>query len=162
MKKQNLILVSLVVLLICNGFLLWRLYQSPINPPEGGPHPQERAGGFREGPRELIVQQLHFDESQQLKYDALIQEHRMALRKVNRETIAMKKELYASLLLPTNRDSIIQLIAQQQQKVEQINLSHFADIQKLCRPDQQDYFRELVGQLSQLFDEHHPPPQRPE
>lgn len=161
MKKQNLILIALAVLLICNGFLLWRQYTpSPFSNhlPMQGPGPD-----IQERPREIIIRQLQFDELQIRVYDSLINEHRLALRSVNRETLDLKKELYASLLTPANQDSLIRLIGLQQQKVEQINLNHFAEIQKICRPDQQEAFRKLVLELNQLFNEHHPPPpHRPE
>lgn len=163
MKKQNLILIALAVLLICNGVLLWHQYA--VNPLSGRPSTSDFRPGpeGRERPREIIIQQLHFDELQIKSYDSLINEHRLALRSVNRETLDLKKELYASLLEPINRDSLIRLIGLQQQKVEQINLNHFAAIQKMCRPEQQDDFRKLVLELNQLFNEHHPPPpQRPE
>lgn len=156
MKKQNLILLALFVLLTCNCFLLWRLYHPSSFLIEKAIPPFERPQRG-EGPRMFIIEQLHFDKEQTIRYEELIQEHRSSIRAINRETLSLKRTLYASLLVPTNQDSIIHLISMQQEKVEQVNLLHFASIQKLCRPDQLKYFEGLVAQLGELFSEAHPP-----
>lgn len=160
MKKQNLLLLTLFVLLLCNAFLVWRSFNSPQIPSTDGHHQGPPPG--EGGPRRAIIRKLHFDEQQVQAYEDLIRAHRASLHEINRETIALKKELYQSLLRPVNSDSLIDLISLQQRKVEKVNLNHFQAIRQLCRPDQQAYFQQLVSELGQLFNEHHPPPPRPE
>ncbi|MGC4058850.1 MAG: hypothetical protein QM743_12135 [Chitinophagaceae bacterium] len=95
------------------------------------------------------------DEAQVDHYEALIRQHRSAVIAIDKETAELKRTLYQSLLVPTNRDSLINVIGEQQKKIERVNLAHFEDIKALCRPEQQERFKELVQELDQLFN--HPP-----
>lgn len=114
-----------------------------------------------EGPRLEIIARLNMDEKQVKQYDILVQEHRSLMRQKEEEIRGLKKSLYQTLLGDTaSRDSLIQQIAWQQKEVEHINLGHFADIGKICRPEQGDAYKKLVSDLSELFMHRKPPPPR--
>jgi hypothetical protein len=128
---------------------MWQLWKST--------KPRERG----EGPRLEIIDRLRLDEKQVKQYDVLVQEHRSMMRQKEEEIRGLKKSLYLTLLGDTaSRDSLIQQIAWQQKEVEHINLSHFADIGKICRPEQQASYKKLVSDLSELFMHRKPPPPR--
>ncbi|WP_344822692.1 hypothetical protein [Rurimicrobium arvi] len=101
------------------------------------------------------------DEAQVDQYEALIRQHRSAVIAIDKETAGLKRTLYQSLLVPANRDSLINLIGEQQKNIERVNLAHFEDIKALCRPEQQERFTQLVQELDQLFNHPHHPPARP-
>lgn len=150
MSKVKLLVLVCSILLFSNVVLMWQLWKH--NKPE-------RRG---EGPRREIIARLKFDEKQVLQYDVLVSQHRSLMRQKEEEIRSLKKSLYQTLSGDTSsRDSLIQLIANQQKAVEQINLSHFADIGTLCRPEQQADYQKLVSDLSELFMHKGPPPPKP-
>lgn len=120
-----------------------------------------KPGKRGEGPRMEIIARLNFDDKQVEQYDIHVHQHRSQMNMKEDEIRSLKKALYKTLLSDSSsRDSLIQLIANQQKDVEQINLQHFSDIGKLCRPDQQERYKLLVSDLSELF-MHKKPPHRP-
>ena len=140
MSKLRLLVVVCIILLLSNVLLMWQLWESN--------KPRERG----EGPRLEIIARLRLDEKQVKQYDFLVQEHRSLMRQKEGEIRELKKVLYQTLLGDsTSRDSLIQQIAGQQKEVENINLRHFADIGKICRPEQQASYKTLVSDLSELF-----------
>lgn len=149
MSKLKLFVIISSILLLSNVVLMWQLWKN--NKPD-------RKG---EGPRLEIIARLKFDEKQVRNYDVLVNQHRSLMRQKEKEIRSLKKSLYQTLSVDTgSRDSLIQLITNQQKEVERINLSHFADIGTLCRPEQQADYQKLVSDLSELFTHKRPPPQK--
>ena len=148
MSKTTLLGVIISVLLLCNIGLMWKLWDGKKFGPQGG-----------EGPRLQIISRLDFDTRQIEEYDVLVHQHRSLMRQEEDKIRSLKKSLYQTLIKDfSSRDSLIMLIANEQKEVERINLSHFADIGKLCRPDQQVKYAKLVSDLSELFMHRKPPP----
>lgn len=156
MQKTTLISVVAVGLLVSNLALVAHVLRSNNRPPHP-PHPSHQPGG----PKNLIIERLHFDEQQVAAYQQLIDQHRAAIRAGDKRILQLKTELYTSLSAPADNvptDSLAVAIANEQRHMEQVHYHHFADIKKLCRPDQLKYFNELAPELAQLFG---PPPHRP-
>lgn len=150
MTKVKLFVIISTILLLSNILLMWQLWKNSK---------PERRG---EGPRREIITRLNLDEKQVMQYNVLVNEHRSLMRQKEEEIRSLKKSLYQTLSGDTSsRDSLIQLIANQQKEVEQINLSHFADIGTLCRPEQRADYQKLVSDLSELFMHKGPPPPKP-
>jgi hypothetical protein len=115
-----------------------------------GPHP---------GPRDEIIQKLHFDEGQTKHYDVLIAKHRNDINQHQEKIADLKNRLYQLLKNPAGdpaADTLITQINLMQKEIEYIHLQHFRDIKKLCKADQQIYFDSLSGEIAQLFSPHHP------
>lgn len=107
-----------------------------------------------EGPRNIIIEKLHFDEAQVVKYDTLIQWHRKEIRQIESEIINIKNQLYSHLStnsLADVKDSLIQEITLRQISIEQIHLKHFEDIKLLCRDKQLDDYQKLTKELASYF-----------
>lgn len=139
MSKTKLYGLICIVLLISNGFLLYYVLK---------PH----APG---GPKNLVIEKLHFDDRQVAKYELLIQEHREAIREKEGQILKLKQKLYAGLGedAPPKTDKIIQFqLGMKQMEIEEIHYAHFLEIKDLCRPDQQVYFKRLSKELAHLFD----------
>jgi protein CpxP len=142
-KLQRIIIIGLIVLNIgLIGFVFLR--------PHGkGPHRKHME------PKHAIIEKLHLDKTQIEAYSALIRIHQSQIKKANDEQNMLKQDLYSLLdhseLNDTAKKSLLVLLGNNQQKIEQIHFSHFNDIKSICRPDQLDEFNELAKELSQLF-----------
>ncbi len=154
MEKQKLITISVIALLLLNIGTLGFLF---VSGPKQGHRPPPHG---RPEPREIIIEKLHFDEQQIEAYELLIREHRKQIDAVDEKIRDTKNSLYA--LLNSNdsssKDSLIIALGNYQKEIETTHFNHFADIKKLCKPDQMDDFEELTKELSRLFSK----PPRPE
>lgn len=115
------------------------------------PHP--------EGPKGLIIEKLHFDHAQKKAYEKLIHAHRTQIDSLDHEVRFCKNELYSLLKQETIDTSaqkkLVSKLGELQLHIEQTHFNHFADIKKLCRPNQMDDYDELTAELAALFS--HPP-----
>mgnify|MGYP003600691979 FL=1 len=138
MRNQRYLKITVIILLVSNLFLLGFLFFN--RPPEKG------------GPRNLIIQRLHFSPEQIKKYDALISDHRSKISQNREDVIRLRTELYNNLnnKKPADHD-LIDKIAEKEKSAEIINYHHFEDIRKICYPDQQKDFDNLVFDLAKLF-----------
>lgn len=140
MSKTKLISAIAILLLIINIALIgFHFFRKP-------PHPR--------GPRNIIIKRLDLDKEQVVKYEELIKNHQASIRKLDSEIGETKSQLYALLLQENNvtlRDSLIQSIAEKQSAIEQTHFTHFEEIHKLCKPAQEEKFKELTKELSELF-----------
>jgi len=159
MEKTKLLTFGIIALFILNlgtlGFLL-------LSGPKGHHPPPGHGPEGRTKPREIIIEQLHFDATQIKEYDQLIQWHRSHISEMEEKIRDSKNELY--LLLNENpvnekiKDSLIADLASFQKEIESIHFKHFQDIKKLCKKEQLDDFTKLTSTLSRLFSK--PPPPR--
>jgi hypothetical protein len=107
-----------------------------------------------EGPRDIIIEKLHFNEAQVRDYDSLIKGHRSAIKTSQDQIMSLKNQLYSTLLKENQnavKDSIISQINQMQAKIEQIHYSHFEDIRHLCKNEQLANFEQLTMEIAGLF-----------
>ncbi|MCX8524097.1 hypothetical protein OF897_09180 [Chryseobacterium formosus] len=105
------------------------------------------------GPRDLIIERLHFNENQVRKYDDLIVQHRMQIREKEHEMIGLKTQYYSLLKNSSqeNRDSLVQQIGKVSMETEKINFKHFQDIKRICHPNQIKNFDDLIDEFESLF-----------
>nr|WP_294858820.1 hypothetical protein [uncultured Fluviicola sp.] len=136
MKKSLIRNGFIVVLLLSNALFIYKWWMAP-----------ERR---HHGPRNEIIEKLHFDEKQVLKYDVLIRSHRKAIESAEQQLQNQKQQLYSNLEAPFS-DSILQEILNVEAKIEHIHFNHFKEIEALCRPDQKKYFKELNQEIAHLF-----------
>ena len=149
MNKNKLIRIIAVVLLLTNIALVSFIYLRRPNHPHG------------KGPRNIIIERLHFDRNQILKYDQLITQHRAKIKQKEKEMIALKNILYLQLLKENDSstiDSLQSKIGSVQTEIENIHYRHFEDIHRLCNDEQEKYYAELVKEIAQLFSRHRRPP----
>lgn len=141
MTKLNLILGLLVLLIVCNGFLFYRLSQHP-KPPHRN-----------DGPREFIAATLQFNDSQMKAYDVLIQDHRFNIQQTDDSIRQLKETLFSQFTQtdPIRRDSFLTAINSLQMKIEMIHWEHLKQIEALCLPEQQKNWLELEKHMAALF-----------
>lgn len=147
MNKNKLLIFLIAGLLISNILLV--VFMLKGRGPGHGPPPFHRGG-----PRDLIIERLHFDEAQVQQFEKLIQEHQKNLRTEDEALMTIKNTLYSNLKSEENKtvtDSLINSMVAIQNKIEHVHYSHFQDIKKLCKPEQLEDFNELASELSRLF-----------
>lgn len=155
MEKSKLITISIFGLLALNlatlGFLL-------LSGPKGhrpSPH------GDHQKPKEIIIDQLHFDAAQQKEYSKIIEWHQKTIRELDHNIRQSKNDLYALLkdaqVNGKTKDSLISVLNGYQKEIEKTHFKHFEDIRKLCHPDQIEDFNALTDELSRIFAPNRPP-----
>lgn len=118
-----------------------------MHPPHGGPK--------GEGPKQIIIERLHFDVTQQKDYELLIIDHKSKTDELHEASKNLHDELFSLLKGDTinqrESDSLILEIANNQKAIEDLNFDHFNAIKKLCKGEQVALFNELVNDLGRLF-----------
>lgn len=148
MSKIKLLNIALIGLLVINLALLTFIFlRKAPQSPDGKP---PLSSG---GPKEMIVKELHFDKDQVSQYEKLIEVHRKSVNLYDDSISITKNELYESLENEntSSKDSLISRIADLQKKIEIIHYDHFADIRRICKPDQLVYYNELISKLADFF-----------
>lgn len=154
MNKNKLLIVLIAALLLSN-ILLVVFMMKGRGPGHHGP-PNHKGGG----PRDLIIERLHFDAAQTTKYDTLIKKHRSDLSGYEETLLELKTNLYSNLKNKTDKATIyysIDAIAKVQAEIEHVHYAHFEGIKNLCKPDQLKDFDKLAEELARIFS-HGPPP----
>lgn len=143
---QRLVIVLLVLnLIVVSAF--WIL---------GGGHKQGNGGrdGQGGGPRNEIIDRLHFDAAQVTKYDSLIVDHRKMVGEKESEIQGLRTALFVGVaegISQGRKDTLVNQIGVLHADIQQIHFAHFLDIQKICKPEQQGDFALLTKDLSKMF-----------
>ncbi len=140
-KVKVLGILTILLLLVNLSFLAFFFLKTPMH----------KHGG---GPRNLILEKLHFDAIQTTAYDTLIAAHRKVIQSTESKIRKLKNELYTCLTKDSSeaiRDSIIQELGELQIRIETIHYDHFERIKRLCKPEQQKEFEALTAELSSMF-----------
>ena len=149
MSKLRILTLSVIGLILLNISLIVfiSLHQPPHPPKEMHPYLKH------EGPKQLIIDQLHFDEQQINAYEKLIDEHQELIKSLDKNIRAAKNNLYAELNKDNSsiKDSIIQSISAYQSQIELTHYNHFLEIKKLCKPNQINNFKLLTKDLAKYF-----------
>lgn len=155
MEKSKLLTLSVFGLLMLNLATLAFLF---LNGPKGHRPPPP---GNQPTPKEVVMDQLHFDSAQQKEYDKIIHWHQDEIRKLDNNIRQTKNELYALLsqaqVNSKTKDSLLTLLNGYQKQIEETHFKHFEDIKKLCHPNQMEDFNALTEELGRIFAPHHRP-----
>ena len=126
MNKQKFYIIIIGVLILINLIFMWFFFNQNNSLKEGGP-------------RNMIIETLHFDEEQIRKYDLLIKDHRLLMRNAKNELFNFRKSYFLS-----SSDSVLSLLSSSYIYVESINKNHINDIMKICNLSQKEGFRILI------------------
>ena len=143
---QRLVIVLLVLnLIVVSAF--WIL---------GGGHKPGNGGrdGQGGGPRNEIIDRLHFDAAQVTEYDSLIVTHRKMVGEKESEIQGLRTALFVGVaegISQGRKDTLVNQIGVLHADIQQIHFAHFLDIQKICKPEQQGDFALLTKDLAKMF-----------
>ena len=145
-RFQRLVIVLLVLNLIAvSAFWFFKGFGTQGN---GGGDGQ---GG---GPRNEIIERLHFDAAQVTEYDSLIVKHRKLVGEKEKEIQGLRTSLFMGVSDGIDlklKDSWIRQIGVLHADIQQIHYLHFLDISRICKPEQQENFALLTKDLANMF-----------
>ena len=152
MDRTKLLTISVIGLLLLNlatiSFLL-------IGPQKDHRRPEDRK------PKEVIIDKLHFDTEQIKKFDAIIKLHKSKVEIFEKDIRKNKNQLYVLLLDKEinihKKDSILQIISNNLNQIENLHFNHFIEIKNICREDQLNNYYDLTEDLSRIFSKEKPP-----
>ncbi|MCX6188426.1 MAG: hypothetical protein NTW54_02250 [Bacteroidetes bacterium] len=139
MNKSKFLTVVVIALLISNGILFFMLAKEYLG---------------KDGPRNIIIEKLHFDKMQVENYEGYIQQHRKAINDNEDAMNKLRSNLFEQLKYQQDSAKIevlISFIAKQQCVAEKINYNHFLLIKNLCKPAQIKDFDDLTKDIASLF-----------
>ncbi len=146
MNKVKIFGWAVIALLLLNGATLGFLIFSKSHVNNARNHTR---------PATIIIEKLHFDKKQQVDYQKLIQWHRSQINDFDKQIRQVKNELYLQLLQSEpnlkTKDSLIAVIVNCQQRIENTHFKHFEDIKILCNDEQLKDFDALTRELSKIF-----------
>lgn len=139
MNKSKFLKFIILGLLISNGILIFIHFNGRNK---------------KDGPKNIIIEKLHFNKEQIKHYESYIQQHRKAINENEMTMNELRSGLYQQLKHQQDTakvDSIISIIANKQIIAEHINYNHFLEIKKMCNPNQKDDFDKLTTEIANLF-----------
>jgi len=134
MNKQNFYIIIIGVLILINLTLMWFFLNQNNSSKKGGP-------------RDMIIEALHFDDEQIREYDLLITDHRVLMRKGKSNLYNFRQSYFL-----TDSDSALSLLSISYSNLESINKNHINDIMEICTASQKEDFRILIKENT-LFNE---------
>lgn len=143
---QRLVIVLLVLnLIVVSAFWFFKGFGTQGN---GG---RDGQGG---GPRNEIIDRLHFDAAQVTQYDSLIVTHRKMVGEKESEIQGLRTSLFVGVaegISQGRKDTLVNQIGVLHADIQRIHYAHFLDIQQICKPEQQDDFALLTKDLAKMF-----------
>jgi hypothetical protein len=147
MTKIKLLSIAVIGLLLINiGILAFLFLRKHVPPPD-------RPMRGREGPKNIIIERLHFDKEQVAQYEKLIEQHQQNLQQLDGQIRMTKNQLYSTLATDNiaGKDSLANKLGEIQRQIESVHYNHFTDIKKLCKPEQLENFNALTHDLAKFF-----------
>lgn len=156
MKKNIILYVLLIFLVIVNGFFLYNSIGQPDARGENG----------RQDPMSFIVKQLNFDDVQLEKMDLINEKHHSKMKRISDDLRDLKDSLFTKLsdkeLNDETVDSITSLIGEKQKEREKEVFYHFKSIQDICSEKQIKKFETIIKDALRKGDDDGQMSRRPE
>ena len=134
MNKQKFYIIIIGILILINLTLMWLFFN-------------QNNSSKKCGPRDMIIEALHFDDEQIRKYDLLIKDHRILMRKGKSELYNFRKSYFLN-----DSDSALSLLSNSYSNLENINKNHINEIMEICNSSQKEDFRIIIKENT-LFNE---------
>lgn len=120
-------------------------------------HPQnkERILPTEMGGKDPIVKELHFNASQEQKFNVLRAAHRSKMRLLKEENKKLRSALFATLkteaITESDKKLFIEKINKNQEEMELITFEHFKNVRALGDEEQKIQFDEMIDQIINHF-----------
>ncbi|GAA3654236.1 Spy/CpxP family protein refolding chaperone [Flavivirga jejuensis] len=140
MKKNVLLYILLVFLIVVNGFFLFN-YIGNSDKIDNKERPK--------GPANFIVKQLNFDDEQMQQFEEINKKHHQQMRRISDNNKKLKDALFnriSDISLKENTvDSITTLIGEKEKEKGEVIFYHFKSIQALCNDKQKKKFKRIIN-----------------
>ena len=163
MKKETLLTIAVLILIVLNVALLVVFNVNQGRPPFAPPLPMRNFPPENTpGPGKVIVERLKLDESQRNEFLKLKQQHLEKVQAIQEKSRTLHDELFDLLKEPqidtAKEQAIINSLGDNRKELEQAIFDHFAAIKSLCKTDEQKkLFNSFIGELGETIGP--PPPQ---
>lgn len=148
MNREKFYIMVIIGLVATN--LLMGVIMMTAKPKENGQINREN--------KDIISEKLNFDEDQDFAFQYLRDEHRHNVSHLEQELHQKRKLLFKNLKDSTqNTNLILNDIARINKQMDSFNYIHFAEIKKICKPEQMEDFNELTEKLANMFGKKKPP-----
>jgi periplasmic protein CpxP/Spy len=138
-KGYKILIWTVVLLVLCNIGLVATIWLKP------------GAKQGHRGPRDFVISSLKFSDDQVKQYDALIEEHQRSMRRLRREAMEYRQQLFNNIKNEghggVNADSLAGLIADHQRQIENVTYGHFVQVRALCTDAQKEEFDKIIGDV---------------
>lgn len=157
MKKETLLTIAVLVLIVLNITLLVVFYFNQGRPPFMPPGQMgNMPTGTGMGPGRVIIDRLKLDESQQKEFAKLRQQHQDKVQAIQQESRKLQDELFDLLKEPQQDpakvSAIINSMGDNRKQLEQAIFDHFSSIKALCKADEQKkMFNEFIDELGETI-----------
>jgi len=141
-----------LLLVVLNCSLLAFLFSKPSY---RAPQPAEH------GPARFIIKELKFTKEQEASFETLKTVHHDSMMVLKREGKQLREEFFLGLQSDrtlTEQDSLLKNILANQESIETITYLHFADVKKLCTPEQQVTFNKIITEIIERLKPRHERP----
>jgi hypothetical protein len=138
MKKNTLLYILILVLLLVNGFFLFKHF---------GDKPDHERND-RKSQKNFIVRQLDFNDAQLQDYDSLKSLHREVMKDFDGEIRVLKDQFY-SHLSNSNRgtseiDSLATLISHKEKQKDLEIFNYLYEIRRICDDTQKEKLNVII------------------
>jgi protein CpxP len=103
---------------------------------------------------EFLVKEVGLDSLQKISFSALRKEHQRQMREVREKNREAKEAFFDLLAKPDIDDATLNAAAEKASQYEReadlITFRHFQQVRKICRPDQQQKFDQLIRQVLRM------------
>ncbi len=157
-KNYNILKWSVIALAVLNIVLMVFMWMGPRGRHHGPPS--------HGGPRDMIIQELGFNDTQVNKFEELIQQHRSGMRDLDEKGREIRNN-YFKLMASDSLDykakeGFEAAIAENQSNIEAITFDHFRQVRVLCTDEQKKKFDKMIGEIMMhMRGPHGPPPPPP-
>ena len=138
MKKNKLLYILLIVLLISNAFFLFKHF--------GDKH--DRRGNDRKGPRNYVIKELNFTEAQEKQYHDLRSAFFSNMKIQDSNIRLLKDEFYSYLsreeLSTKNIDSLASLISEKEKQKDLELFNYLGKVRSMCDGEQKERLAEII------------------
>ncbi len=135
MKKQTILYILLIFLIISNGFFLVHYLGKP-----------KRKG---HKPESFITKKLNFDEKQMIDYQSISDLHFDKMQSISKNIRSLKEAMFSKIsdqnVSQSYLDSITDLIAVQEKEKDLEIFKHFQKVRRICNEEQKERFTKIVS-----------------
>jgi len=156
-SKIKLLTATTLALILLNVVVVGFIWFGPR-------HQRPLRGGREAGPdrSEIIIHELKLDDAQRRQFEDMRDEHHHIMMSVNEKDRHTHEALFDLIKsgkdTSSAADSLINEIADHRKQIETLTYHHLADLRKICRPEQQKIFDDIVIALFNRGPEVPPPP----
>jgi hypothetical protein len=142
MKKNTLLYILLIFLIVVNGFFLFNYLGNSALKPEANDSSRNK------GPVAFLVKSLDFNEAQMAQLEIINEEHFSAMESTKADELVLKEKLHRLILkddvLETEVDSILNALGEQQLTHEKMIFYHLRAIRGICTDAQKLKFDNII------------------